>query len=158
MVLKYQRLARELQEGGRLSKHFDKTKTKERGFKMIRALLQEEKENIRGGTTLTTEQAKMINNVGKEDSMSEIKQNVASNVAKELKKQEMQYAQTVASPKSNEEDEKNLDEIVNEHELNVSEQYELSDDIEKYKNQLVTLDNHSIMEYGYEAQSNLTKL
>src|SRR5699024_5129476 len=125
---------------------------------MIRALSQEEKENVRGGTTLTTEQAKMINNIGKEDSMSEIKQNVASNVAKELKKREMQYAQTVANPKSNEEDEKNLDEIVNEHELNVSEQYELSDDIEKYKNQLVTLDNHSIMEYGYEAQSNLTKL
>lgn len=126
---------------------------------MIRALSQEEKENVRGGTTLTKEQAEMINNnIGKEDSMSEIKQNVSDKVAKELKKREMQYAQTVANPKSNEEDEKNLDEIVNEHELNVSEQYELSDDIEKYKNQLVTLDNHSIMEYGYEAQSNLTKL
>ena len=80
---------------------------------------------------------KTVTKIRKEDSMNNIKQNVTTQLANGIKKQEMQYAQVVANPKSNEEDEKNIDEIVSEHEVNVSNQYELSDEVTKYKNQIV---------------------
>ena len=107
---------------------------------MIETITQEKKDYIKNNA----KHRASTTNIRKEDSMNNIKQNIPSH-AEDIFEQSR-------------EDAKSLNRVVNEHEVNVSNQYELSDEVDKYKNQIVTLDNHSIMEYGHEAQNNLTKL
>ena len=107
---------------------------------MIETITQEKKDYIKNNA----KHRASTTNIRKGDSMNNIKQNIP-NHAEDIFEQSR-------------EDMKSLNRVVNEHEVNVSNQYELSDEVDKYKNQIVTLDNHSIMEYGHEAQNNLTKL